>query len=209
MSKKIHIIDYGFGNLASVQNALEYLNIKCEIIKDPKKLKNATHIILPGVGSFEAGISALKKSGWFEKIQFLASQKTYLLGICLGMQLLFTKGTNEKNGKIIDGLGLISGSCKKFFNQKKKNLPLPHVGFSEVSNKNSKLWKNINSKTFFYFVHTYRISNAKNIDTFNTAIYGEKFISFIEKSNVFGAQFHPEKSQKAGLQLLKNFCNLK
>tara|TARA_B110000090_G_scaffold173707_1_gene194875 strand:- start:227 stop:616 length:390 start_codon:yes stop_codon:yes gene_type:complete len=128
MSKKIHIIDYGFGNLASVQNAIEYLNIKCEIIKDPKKLKNATHIILPGVGSFEAGISALKKSGWFEKIQFLASQKTYLLGICLGMQLLFTKGTNEKNGKIIDGLGLINGSCKKFFNQKKKKFTLTTCG---------------------------------------------------------------------------------
>ena len=83
------------------------------------------------------------------------------------------------------------------------------MGFSEVSNKNSKLWKNINSKTFFYFVHAYRVTNVKNIDTFNTAIYGEKFISFIEKSNIFGAQFHPEKSQKAGLQLLKNFCNLK
>jgi len=210
MVKKIHLIDYGFGNLPSVKNAIEFLNHECVIVNKSTKLKEITHIILPGVGSFESGISALIKQGWQKKINSLVKNNVYLLGICLGMQLLFTNGHNEKNNKKIKGLGLIKGTCERFFSKKKQNLPLPHVGFNSVNHNKSKIWNNIVNNSYFYFIHSHKISlTSDNKDfSYSTSDYGEKFISFVEKKNIFGSQFHPEKSNESGIQLLKNFCNL-
>jgi len=209
MNKKIHLIDYGFGNLASVKNALEFLNYNCKIIDQNTELDNITHLILPGVGSFEAGIKTLKKQKWDKKIKMLVKNKVKLLGICLGMQLLFKTGHNEKNKKKIEGLKLIDGTCEEFFKNNKYKLPLPHVGFNKVNFKKSKIWNKIENNSYFYFVHSHRVKiiNEKKV-SIATSKYGENFISYVEKGNIFGSQFHPEKSNKSGLNFLKNFCDI-
>ena len=172
-------------------------------------MDNFSHIILPGVGSFEAGMSKLKELGWETSIKNFVKKGGYLFGICLGMQLLFKHGTDEKTDQIIEGLGFFEGKCKKFFQDKKtNNLPLPHVGFNEVIHKNTKIWNGINNSSYFYFIHSYRIYFSENSYDCAKTIYGEEFISFIEKSKVFGSQFHPEKSHLTGLNLIQNFCNL-
>ena len=195
MNKKIHLIDYGFGNLASVKNALEFLNYNCKIIDQNTELDNITHLILPGVGSFEAGIKTLKKQKWDKKIKMLVKNKVKLLGICLGMQLLFKTGHNEKNKKKIEGLKLIDGTCEEFFKNNKF--------------KKSKIWNKIENNSYFYFVHSHRVKiiNEKKV-SIATSKYGENFISYVEKGNIFGSQFHPEKSNKSGLNFLKNFCDI-
>ena len=209
MNKKIHLIDYGFGNLASVKNALEFLNYNCKIIDQNTELDNITHLILPGVGSFEAGIKTLKKQKWDKKIKMLVKNKVKLLGICLGMQLLFKTGHNEKNKKKIEGIKLIDGTCEEFFKNNKYKLPLPHVGFNKVNFKKSKIWNKIENNSYFYFVHSHRVKiiNEKKV-SIATSKYGENFISYVEKGNIFGSQFHPEKSNKSGLNFLKNFCDI-
>ncbi len=211
MNKQIHLIDYGFGNLASVKNALEFLNYNCKIIDQNTKLNDISHLILPGVGSFEAGIKALKSQKWDKKIYTLVENNVKLLGICLGMQLLFKTGHNEKNKKKIEGLKLIDGVCENFFKNKNNKLPLPHVGFNKVNFTNSKIWdKNKKKNNYFYFIHSHRIKilNEKKV-IIATSKYGENFVSYVEKENIFGAQFHPEKSNRSGLIFLKNFCELK
>ncbi len=211
MSNIVKIIDYGFGNLASVKNAIIFNGFKAELCSNPNDIKNTSHLILPGVGSFESGISKLKNDGWDKSIKSFLSQNGYLLGICLGMQLLFKFGTNEATGEIIKGLNLIDGSCEKFNLKKLYKLPLPHIGFNAVNHSDSKIWRNIKKNSSFYFVHSYRVKtinqNKKYLLSYSN--YGEDFISFIENDRIFGAQFHPEKSHNCGLQLLNNFCSLK
>jgi glutamine amidotransferase len=206
---KICIVDYGFGNIASIENALDYLKFDYSSQKIPKDLDNFSHIILPGVGSFEAGMGKLTELGWETNIKNFVKKGGYLFGICLGMQLLFKHGTDEKTDQIIEGLGFFEGKCKKFFQDKRTNkLPLPHVGFNEVIHKNTKIWNGIKNPSYFYFIHSYRIYSSENSYDCAKTIYGEEFISFIEKSKVFGSQFHPEKSHLIGLNLIQNFCNL-
>ena len=206
---KICIVDYGFGNIPSIENALNYLKFDYSTLKTPDDLNNFSHLILPGVGSFEAGISKLRKLGWESKIKDFVKNGGYLFGICLGMQLLFKYGTNEKTNQIIEGLGFFEGKCKKFFqNNKIKKLPLPHVGFNEVDHKDTKIWNGIKNPSYFYFVHSHRVCSSEGSHNYAKTIYGEKFISFIEKSKIFGSQFHPEKSHLTGLNLIQNFCNL-
>ncbi len=210
LNKVIDIVDYGFGNLASVKNAIIFNGFNCNLVQKPNEIKNSTHLILPGVGAFEAGIAKLKNEGWIKSIYEFTENGGYLLGICLGMQLLFKKGTNESTGDQIDGIGIIDGSCKKFDIIDKYNLPLPHIGFNKVEHPNTDIWNGIPQNSFFYFVHSYRIiKNNRNFDyKISSTNYGENFISFIEHKKVFGAQFHPEKSHSVGLKLIKNFCNL-
>ena len=206
---KICIIDYGFGNIASIKNALNYLKFDHSSLKTPNGLGNFSHLILPGVGSFEAGISKLKKLGWELKIKDFIKNGGYLFGICLGMQLLFKYGTNEKTDQLIEGLGFFNGKCKKFFQNNQTNkLPLPHVGFNEVNHNNTKIWDGIKNPSYFYFIHSYKVSSSEDSHNYAKTTYGEEFISFIEKSKIFGSQFHPEKSHSVGLNLIQNFCNL-
>tara|TARA_B100000989_G_scaffold291634_1_gene266348 strand:+ start:1120 stop:1755 length:636 start_codon:yes stop_codon:yes gene_type:complete len=207
-SKEIHIINCGFGNLSSVKNAIDFLEFKPKICEDPKEIKKADHIILPGVGSFESGMNSLKKNGWSDTLQDYVKKGKFLFGICLGMQLLFTTGKNENNDLEMDGLGFFSGTCEKFFNRSKIKLQLPHIGFNKVKVLNSKIWKNLNEESYFYFVHSYRVNEINDNYKFGETFYGEKFISYIESENIFGSQFHPEKSHKKGLTLIKNFCEL-
>jgi imidazole glycerol-phosphate synthase subunit HisH len=210
LSKNIKIVDYGFGNLASVKNAINFSGFEASLVNNPNDLKKTSHLILPGVGSFEAGVEKLKKDGWIKKIHEFVNKGGYLLGICLGMQLLFKKGTNERSGFNVEGIGLLEGICEKFTDTNTHNLPLPHIGFNKVTYKNSNIWKGIPQNSFFYFVHSYRVINTKTNDyKISMTNYGDDFVSFIEHNKIYGAQFHPEKSHTCGLKLLKNFCNLK
>ena len=210
MKKKIHLIDYGFGNPASVKNALEFLNYNCKVVDHNTNLSDITHLILPGVGSFEAGIKTLQKQKWDKKIKLLIKKNVKLLGICLGMQLLFRTGHNEKNKKKVNGLKLINGTCESFFKRNKYKLPLPHVGFNKVDFKKSKIWNSSQKNSYFYFIHSHRVKIIEE-EKISTGItnYGENFVSYVEKGNIFGAQFHPEKSNNSGLIFLKKFCELK
>ena len=209
IKKKICIVDYGFGNISSLENALEYLKFEYCTLKTARNFNNFSHLILPGVGAFEAGINKLKKLKWDSKIKEFVNNGGYLFGICLGMQLLFKYGTNEKTNKVIEGLGFFEGKCEKFFNNTNKNkLPLPHVGFNKVNHYNSKIWNKIDNPSYFYFVHSYKISFTDKTIKCSKTNYGEEFISFIEKKNIFASQFHPEKSHLIGLNLIKNFCSL-
>ena len=206
---KICIVDYGFGNIASIENALNYLKFDYSTLKISGDISNFSHLILPGVGSFEAGINKLKKLGWESKIKDFVKKGGYLFGICLGMQLLFKYGTNEKTDQVIEGLGFLDGKCKRFFNKNENNkLALPHVGFNQVNHTSSKIWNGIKNPSYFYFIHSYRVSHVEGLTNYAKTNYGEEFISFVEKSKIFGSQFHPEKSHSIGLNLLKNFCNL-
>ena len=183
----IGIINCEFGNIASLINAVNFLKFNNEILIEPKNLKDFSHLILPGVGSFNESSKKLKKTGWSSAIHS------------------FIKGT--ENGDE-EGLKLFPGICDKF--KKIENYSLPHIGFNLVNSSNSKIWKNIPKTSPFYFVHSYRITKGSMKIFKNTSIsetvYGEKFISFVEKNKIFGAQFHPEKSHSVGLQLLKNFA---
>jgi len=200
---KIGIINCEFGNIASLINAIKYLNYDYEILNKPEKKKNLTHLILPGVGSFNEAAKKLRRLGWFEEIKNFIGEAKPFMGICLGMQLMFESGSENGDEK---GLGLFSGKCHQF--QKDLNINIPHIGFNLVNYEESKIWKNIPNNSPFYFVHSYRISSKEKLSSnciASKTIYGEEFISFIEKDKIFGAQFHPEKSHKAGLKLIKNF----
>jgi len=205
MSKQnIVIVDADFGNIESIENAIKHLGYNFRSLKNVSNLDKYTHLILPGVGSFNTASKKLQSSGWFDTIKKFASTSKPILGICLGMQLLFE--TSDENG-LSQGLNFFKGHCEKFISQ--NNLPLPHMGFNFVNHNNSKIWKNIPSPSPFYFVHNYRIKQIDELATVSKTTYGEQFISFIEKKNVFGAQFHPEKSHRVGLKLLKNFIELR
>ncbi len=201
-SKNINIciLDYGSGNVMSVLNAFLSLGYNATISNQNNIIINSSHIVLPGVGSYGSSMEKLKKKLDISIIQKQVHEiKKPFLGICVGMQLLSDFGNEFKNTK---GLGWIQGHVDKI-NTKKK---LPHIGWNKIKIlKNSKLLDKINDKMYFYFVHSYRYNckNEKNIIA-NTE-YDSFFPSIINLKNIFGVQFHPEKSQKAGLLLLKNF----
>jgi len=200
-NKNIGIVENKYGNISSVINALKFLEVKFKVLNKPNNINNYSHLILPGVGSYKKVAKDLKKKGWFQVIQKHAEKKP-LLGICLGMQLLFSKSSEDGNTV---GLNLISGNCKKFERGMKK-LSSTHIGFNTVSyKKKTRIWKDIPNNTPFYFVHNYRIKKTEQNINFSYTKHLEKFISFVEKKNVIGVQFHPEKSHKYGLQLIKNF----
>ena len=200
--KKVAIIDAGFGNISSVNNAIKHLGFDFDIITTTSNLNTHTHLILPGVGSFNKASKKLKSLGWFDAIKDFSKKSKPFLGICLGMQLMFESGDEHGDG---EGLGFFKGKCEKFSQQNK--YPLPHVGFNLVKHSETSIWKNIPSPSPFYFVHSYRISNIKDEAIISKTFYGEDFIAFIEKKKIFGAQFHPEKSHNVGLKLLKNFID--
>ena len=202
--KKVAIIDYGMGNLRSIEKCLNYLGIENKIIDDPKNLKNFTHIILPGVGSFKKAISNLKKNNMHEAIiKISRNKKKKILGICLGMQLLFKSSTEDG---ITKGLGIIEGKVDKFLINKKLFIKIPHVGFNEVYfEKNNVFFEGIKNKSDFYFDHSYKVSLFSNEINPVLTEYGKNFLSAFNSKNIFGAQFHPEKSQSNGLLLIQNF----
>ena len=204
MSTEIAIIDYGIGNITSIQNSLNKIDVKNKIIQTPVELDNFTHIILPGVGSFKAAMTAIINKGWSNKIkEDVVSKKKPILGICLGMQLLFEKG--YENGET-EGLGLLKGEVVKINEENKK---IPHLGWNnlEDSNQNS-LLTNLNNSPDFYFAHSYHVLPINKNIIKSYVIYGNKIVAVVAENNIYGTQFHPEKSQDNGMTLLLNFSNL-
>ena len=197
---RVAIINGGFGNISSIENSLSYLNVNNTILSLPINLKKFSHFILPGVGSFKKASKKLEKTGWFDALKNISKDRP-ILGICLGMQLMFKESSEEGKSK---GLSFFDGKCEKF---KLQNLPVPHIGFNNVTKNKSKIWKNIPENSPFYFVHSYRVSKENKKYNLSHTKYGEKFISLIEKDNLIGTQFHPEKSHSSGLILIKNFLN--
>ena len=202
---KIVIVDYSCGNIDSVNSAITYHGFKGVVTRDPKIINNADKIILPGQGSFKIGVNNLKKYNLFDLIIPKAlNDNTPILGICLGMQVLATMGF--ENGKE-NGLNLIPGNIEKM---KETKLKLPHIGWNEIEiSKESPILKDIKNQTDFYFVHSYKFVCEDNDDILTTTKYEDTFVSSVCKKNIFGVQFHPEKSLTAGLQLIKNFIDIK
>ncbi len=199
------IIDYQMGNVGSLQNALNLLGAKALITNKSKDIKRSTHIFLPGVGAFGEGIKKLKDLGLIKILEEeVFGQKKPFLGICLGMQLLGEEGQEDGPNP---GLGWIKGKTK-FLNISDKIYRLPHIGWNDVQiKKSSPIFDSITSPTF-YFVHSYFLLPEENELVTATCTYGKRFPVAIQKNNIFGVQFHPEKSQKDGLKLLKNFLSL-
>lgn len=204
MKKKVCIVDYGMGNITSIENSLKFLSIKYDVISNYKEFKNYSHMILPGVGSFKTAMKNLKKRKLDQQIKYLVkNDKIKILGICLGMQLLGK--SSKENGKT-NGLGLMNYKVDKL--KKRKNLKIPHVGFNQIRIKKNQnhFFDKISNNADFYFVHSYKISLSKKFNfDFCTCNYENDFLAGFNKGNIFGAQFHPEKSQSNGLTLLFNF----
>ena len=205
---KIKILDIGISNLQSVINAFESINKTILICEDHKDIKNGDAFVLPGVGSFDFGMKSLIEKNYIDALNNEVINKNKpILGICLGMQLLFTCG--YENDKETDGLGFADGEVKKMKIHDFKNYKLPHVGWNDVKILNNNgLFKDIKDGTDFYFIHSFYAQPVnKNIISAlsNNSV---DFMCAFEKDNIFGVQFHPEKSQKSGLQLLKNWCEL-
>ena len=197
----IGIIDYGAGNLASVENVLESLAIDSAICSNPADIHDFDRIILPGVGAFSLAMELLNTKGWSDKINEFVATKKPLLGICLGMQVLFEEG--EENG-LTQGLGLIKGRVVEMLPE--GNLKIPHVGWNNLSSTfPHPLLSGIKNQVDFYFVHSYQCIPHSQSDVFATCDYGGEFAAFVSKKNVAGVQFHPEKSQPSGLRMLRNF----
>ena len=198
----IGVIDYGAGNLRSVCNSLKKLSVDCHVVKAPSDLNKIQTMIFPGVGSFGDSSDQLKKQSLFEPIREWISNDRPFLGICIGFQMLFDY-SEESPGS--EGLGIIPGKVIKFSEQ--TNLKVPHMGWNKVQikNLNDPVWQKIDDLTHFYFVHSYFPKPDNPEVSSSTTGYGVDFTSSIRFGNIFGTQFHPEKSQKSGLRLIENF----
>ena len=201
----ITIIDYGAGNVKSVQNMLKKIGVKSILTNSITEIENATKLILPGVGSFDYGMKNLISTGVIETLnKKVLVDKTPLLGICLGAQML----GNKSDEGVEKGLGWIDMDVKKF-NFNDSSLKVPHMNWSNtIQNKQSKLFENLFENPRFYFVHSYFMSPNNSEDALCTVDYGGDFVAAVEKENIFGVQFHPEKSHKFGMKLLENFYNI-
>ena len=199
----IAIIDYGMGNLRSVSKALEYLGASYKLCSKGKDLARATKVILPGVGAFGDAMKELKSRGFIDPIRDRVARKTKLMGVCLGLQLFFEQ-SEENPG--VKGLGIFKGSVRKF---RSSGVKIPHIGWNDLKIlKKHPLLEGIPSGEYFYFVHSYYGKPAVKSATLASCKYGlENFSAVIGNEHIFATQFHPEKSQEAGLRILKNFIN--
>jgi glutamine amidotransferase len=202
MKKKICIIDYGCGNTKSIQNALKFLGYKAVVSNKVEDIKKSTHLILPGVGSYSNAISKVKLNLNLKIIdQEVHEKNKSILGICVGMQIMSKYGFEFKKSK---GLNWIEGDVVEMKN--KPNI-IPQIGWNNliIHAKKNKLFEKINEKDFFYFVHSFNFNVSNKKEILASTNYNDKFTSVVNKKNIVGVQFHPEKSQSSGLKLLKNF----
>ncbi|MDH5769610.1 MAG: imidazole glycerol phosphate synthase subunit HisH [Nitrospirota bacterium] len=199
----IVIIDYGMGNLRSVENGFLKVGVKAKVVSDPKAVDNAHAIVLPGVGAFRDCMRNLTKMSLIEPIiKSIQKGKPYL-GICLGLQILFTE--SEEFG-LCKGLNILSGKVVRFH---ESGLKVPHMGWNTIKIlRRPPILNNIKDKDFFYFVHSYYVVPDNNDLIATTTEYGVTFTSMVWKENIFATQFHPEKSQELGLRILKAFGDL-
>ena len=207
---KVTIVDYNSGNISSVINSFKEVakdKVNIEVTADLDKIKSSDKVVLPGQGSFKSCVDALNKiNGLTEALsEFAINNKKPLLGICVGLQMLADIGYEETETK---GLGWISGKVTKINNQNGK-FKLPHIGWNQINIlKNNKIFKNIENNSHMYFVHSYEfIPEDKNVISATTD-YSSNIVCSVEKENIFGTQFHPEKSDKLGLKIIDNFINI-
>ena len=207
---KVTIVDYNSGNISSVINSFKEVaqeKVTIEVTSDLKKIKSGDKVVLPGQGSFKSCVDALNKiDGLVDTLnEFALTNKKPLLGICVGLQMFADIGYEETETK---GLGWISGKVSKIDNQNGK-YKLPHIGWNQINIvKDSKILKNIENNSHMYFVHSYElIPNDKNVISATTD-YSSNIVCSIEKENIFGTQFHPEKSDKEGLKIIGNFIKI-
>jgi imidazole glycerol-phosphate synthase subunit HisH len=205
-ASSVAIIDYGLGNLRSVANAFGSLDCRVEIITAPGSLTGASHLVLPGVGAFGDGIGNLQRGGWIEALEeAVRVRRTPILGICLGMQLLASAGTEHGSWR---GLGWIDATVTRLAPDD-QTLRLPHIGWNEVQVVGRpRLFAGLGENPCFYFVHSYAVVPEDRGVISGLCDYGAHFAASVESGSIFGVQFHPEKSHKAGLLLLKNFLQV-
>jgi glutamine amidotransferase len=202
MSTRIAILDYGMGNLRSVEKALEHVGVTATISDDATEVRAADGLVLPGVGAFPRAMERIREGGLDELIAERHGEGTPILGICLGLQLLF-ESSAELGGET--GLGLLDGPVAEL---EAEGLKVPHIGWEPVRwERDSRLTEGIPSETPFYFVHSFA-PRPSGEELLGTAAYGQRFACAAERDNVFGVQFHPEKSSGAGLRLLSNFAGV-
>ncbi len=200
----IAIIDYGAGNLMSVKKALDFIGAESKITMDKERIKSASHIILPGVGSFGDAMKSMEERGLVETVKSAALSGKPFLGICLGLQLLFG-GSDESNG--VEGLKVLNGKISSI--PKNMGLKVPHMGWNSVSvQQNGGIFKDIPDESYFYFVHSYYLNGADEADVAGTTEYGVNIQCAVQRGNLCATQFHPEKSGEIGLKLLENFLAL-
>lgn len=199
----VAIIDYGAGNLQSVKKALDFIGAKSIITADENEINAASHIILPGVGSFGDAMHSIREKGLEDVIKKSADGSKYFLGICLGLQLLF-ESSEESPG--VDGLGIFKGSIVTI--PKDNGLKVPHIGWNSVSLKQTDgIFEGLRDNSYFYFVHSYYLKDADEDVVAGTTEYGVPIQCAVQKGRVCATQFHPEKSSEAGLTILRNFVN--
>ncbi len=202
----IGIIDYGMGNLRSVSKAVEHLGGTVYVGSARKQLERARKLIVPGVGAFGNAIRELKKRSLITLIREAAESGKLILGICLGLQLFFERSAESPNVK---GLGIWKGVVQRFRVPKKSDLKIPHMGWNQVRfQKTSPLVSRVKNDSYFYFVHSYYATPKDENLILGETNYGVAFPAMLSSGNIFAVQFHPEKSQNAGLQILKNFIRL-
>ncbi len=202
MTTEIAILDYGMGNLRSVEKALEHVGASPSITADPDTVRDADGVVLPGVGAFPRAMERIRERGLDELVEERRAAGVPILGICLGLQLLFDSTTELGGAR---GLGLIPGGVAGL---EADGLKVPHIGWSPVRwEQESRLVEGIETETPFYFVHSFAPSPAPG-ELLGSAAYGERFACAAQSDNVYGVQFHPEKSSAAGLRLLSNFAGI-
>jgi glutamine amidotransferase len=202
----ITIVNYGMGNLGSVLNMFKKVGIKAHVTSDLNEISKAEKLLLPGVGAFDAAMQRINDAGMIDVLKNKALvEKIPVLGICLGMQLL----TQKSEEGIMPGLGWIPAETVKFIFEKSLSLKVPHMGWNTIFSKKSSLLTNdFANDSRFYFVHSYIVKCQNDENVICTTDYGVEFASIIQSDNIYGAQFHPEKSHKFGMQLFKNFSKI-
>jgi len=198
----IAVIDYGMGNLRSVEKAFEHLGCEAKIVESPDQASEATHLVLPGDAAFGDAMSNLRNRGWVEPICDHVEAGKPFLGICVGLQLMFEESEELGTHR---GLGLLRGRVVRFPAGER----IPQIGWNQIAiKKQSTLLSGVPEGSFFYFVHSYYVDAAEARDSLATTEYGVDYTSIAGRDNLFGVQFHPEKSQQVGLLLLRNFASV-
>ena len=199
----IAIIDYGVGNLYNLKNALDFQGIENRIVTEPAEIEACSHLILPGVGAFAPAMDHLRAAGMEDLVRERVAAGTPFLGVCVGMELMFD--VSEEDG-IHEGLGLLPGRIVRFAH----NLKIPQIGWNQVAFQGADpLLEGISDQSYFYFVHSYHARLADQTDALGLTDYGGEFPAIVHRDNLWGVQFHPEKSQNAGLRLLRNFAAIR